>query len=308
MFTMKKQLIITVASIGIAAGMGGFACAQDNPSQDTNRPANERMEKGSKAESPQHKMNGAAGEQQGASPERNGQNGDMPRKAQNAEPKAGAGQTGQQPEGSQRSGQNADQEKRKDGARTGQGEPRKGQGPTTGQGERLNGDQTRTGQGEQQKGDQTRTGQGVEPRNVDENRTGQGERDKQESPTAQREHDQNGAQGRTNVRVTGDLHISQEKATRISETLRNRGHRENVDVAVRVGAPLPESARPMPLPPDIVEVAPDYRGYDYIVVNDEIIFVQPTTHVVVGMIDAGGATAEADTGQQIVPARPCPVD
>ena len=59
-----------------------------------------------------------------------------------------------------------------------------------------------------------------------------------------------------------------------------------------------------PLPRDIVELAPEYEGYDYVVVNDEIVFVQPSTRKVVGMMVAGGEDSE----RHLAGARPCPVD
>ena len=300
MHSLKKRLIITVASVGMAAGIIGYAAAQDNPSSDTNRPANQRMEKGDKAQTPQrNKMNNTMGQTQDN--QRGGAAGETPRKAQNAT------------EGAQRSADQNDQNKRDEThagqsqmLRTDQGE---GQKTGQGQGERKGDIQMRGAQGEPGKGDaDTRIGQDQQRNRDVDTRTGQGERDQRGGATAATDRDRNGAHEGMNVRVNGDLHISDEKAARISESLRNSGHRENVNVDVRVGAPLPANVQPAPLPPDVVEYAPEYRGYDYVVDNDEIIFIQPETHIVVGTIDAGGATAQADTGQQIVRAKPCPVD
>ncbi len=117
-----------------------------------------------------------------------------------------------------------------------------------------------------------------------------------------------GAGNDMNVRVNGDLHLSQEKATRISQALKTSGGRENVRVDVRVGGPVPGNMRPMPLPPDVVALVPEYRGYEYFVANDAIVIVQPTSHVVVGTIDEGGATAQLEPEQQIARAKPCPVE
>ena len=54
-----------------------------------------------------------------------------------------------------------------------------------------------------------------------------------------------------------------------------------------MGAPLPAGVELLPLPPDVVELVPAYRGYDYVLVNDEIVFIDPATRDVVGMIDLG---------------------
>ena len=93
--------------------------------------------------------------------------------------------------------------------------------------------------------------------------------------------------GKRDVSVRGNLHISRENASRISENLVRQGHREHLNFNIDVGAPLPTDVELLPLPPDVVELAPDYRGYDYVLVNDEIVFIDPATRDVVGMIDLG---------------------
>jgi hypothetical protein len=54
----------------------------------------------------------------------------------------------------------------------------------------------------------------------------------------------------------------------------------------------------MPLPTNIVELVPEFRGYDYVVANDEIVIVQPSTRKVVEVINTGGATALGAGGAQ----------
>ena len=189
-------------------------------------------------------------------------------------------------------GQMAEPEKREGETRTGQnmqGEKREGETRTgqTPQGEKREGE-TRTGQtpqGEKREGE-TRTGQAPQGGN-------------REGPAPG---------GKRDVSVRGNLHISRENASRISENLIRQGHRENVNFNIDVGAPLPEDVELLPLPPDVVELAPDYRGYDYVVVNDEIVFVDPATRAVVGMIELGASSADAGPPSRIAGARPCPVD
>ncbi|MFZ2110183.1 MAG: DUF1236 domain-containing protein [Roseiarcus sp.] len=180
-------------------------------------------------------------------------------------------------EGETRTGQNMQGEKREGETRTGQ----------TNQGEKHEGE-TRTGQttqGEKREGE-TRTGQAPQGGN-------------REGPAPG---------GKRDVSVRGNLHISRENASRISENLVRQGHRENVNFNINVGAPLPTDVALLPLPPDVVELAPDYRGYDYVVVNDEIVFVDPATRAVVGMIELGASSADAGPPSRIAGARPCPVD
>jgi hypothetical protein len=91
--------------------------------------------------------------------------------------------------------------------------------------------------------------------------------------------------GSAAVEARGNAHLSNEQAFRITDTLRTTSpaHR-SVDVNVNVDEPLPGNVELMPLPPSVVAIVPDYRGYDYVVVHDEIVIVQPSTRKVVEVI------------------------
>ena len=61
--------------------------------------------------------------------------------------------------------------------------------------------------------------------------------------------------------------------------------------------------RPRVLPPDIVRIAPQYRGYDYTVVEDEIVIVEPRSRRVVDVISERGparATAGVGGGRMLI--------
>jgi Protein of unknown function (DUF1236) len=310
---MKTKLIATVASIGFTTlGVTGLAFAQDNANRQSGNPATERMEKGNANEGAQRKMN-----------ERPAQTGQMaePEKRE-GETRTGQNMQGEKREGETRTGQTPQGEKREGETRTGQtpqGEKREGETRTsqTPQGEKREGE-TRTGQtpqGEKREGE-TRTSQTPQGEKREGGpRTGQTTQgEKREGETRAGQAPQGGNRegpapgGKRDVSVRGNLHISRENASRISENLIRQGHRENVNFNIDVGAPLPEDVELLPLPPDVVELAPDYRGYDYVVVNDEIVFVDPATRAVVGMIELGASSADAGPPSRIAGARPCPVD
>jgi hypothetical protein len=85
-------------------------------------------------------------------------------------------------------------------------------------------------------------------------------------------------------------------------TIRERFDRErnlnvvsDIDIDINIGAAIPRSVRLAPLPAAIVAVAPAYRGYQYVVVQDEIVIVHPRTYRVVAVIPAEGR-AQARTG------------
>jgi Protein of unknown function (DUF1236) len=68
----------------------------------------------------------------------------------------------------------------------------------------------------------------------------------------------------------------------------------NVNFSLSVGTAVPRDVRLQPLPPDVVELVPQYRGYNFFVVRDEIVIVEPSTYQIVTVLPrSGGATAVA---------------
>jgi hypothetical protein len=96
-------------------------------------------------------------------------------------------------------------------------------------------------------------------------------------------------QQRTEVRER----LSRERTAMSRET-------QNLNIQVNVGAQLPPRVRPRPLPPDIVRIVPRYRGYEYTVIDDEIVVLEPRTRRVVEIIGepARGSRMSASAGGQ----------
>ena len=67
----------------------------------------------------------------------------------------------------------------------------------------------------------------------------------------------------------------------------------NVDVRVDIGVRLPRRVDVYDLPSDIIEIVPAYRGYRYVVIDDDYCIVDPETYVIVDVIHRGGG----DRGQ-----------
>ncbi|GEM_PF-1009046 len=90
--------------------------------------------------------------------------------------------------------------------------------------------------------------------------------------------------------------LTEVKKDRIREAVRKEDVKNitNVDFSVSVGSVVPERYDFHPLPDDIVSLVPQYRGYDFLLVNDEIVIVEPSTHRIVytlpenGMASMGG--------------------
>ena len=59
----------------------------------------------------------------------------------------------------------------------------------------------------------------------------------------------------------------------------------NVNVNVAVGTRLPETVRFVPLPPRIVEIYPEWRGYEVVRIHGRYVIVRPDTREIVFIIE-----------------------
>ena len=78
-----------------------------------------------------------------------------------------------------------------------------------------------------------------------------------------------------------------EKRTQIVSAIRSEKIQEttNVNFNISVGAVIPTSVRFHPLPPRIVEIYPEWRGYDVILASGRYVIVRPQTHEIVYIIE-----------------------
>jgi hypothetical protein len=82
--------------------------------------------------------------------------------------------------------------------------------------------------------------------------------------------------------------LSTEQHVKIRNTLRvEKSERlTNVPFSTKVGGVIPGTVHLYVLPVSIVEYAPQYRGYEYFLVGDEILIVDPRTMRIVAVIPA----------------------
>jgi hypothetical protein len=101
---------------------------------------------------------------------------------------------------------------------------------------------------------------------------------------------QQGQVGQDRPETTGQagrVTLSSEQRTRIRETILSRNDAprvSNVNFNVAVGTRVPESVRLVVLPETIVEIRPEWRGYWYFVMGDEIVIVG-RDHSIVAILD-----------------------
>jgi Protein of unknown function (DUF1236) len=60
----------------------------------------------------------------------------------------------------------------------------------------------------------------------------------------------------------------------------------SVNFALTVGTPVPNTVCVAPIPSIVVDIEPTWRGFRYFLVGDDIIVVNPSTHLIVAVITA----------------------
>jgi hypothetical protein len=115
-----------------------------------------------------------------------------------------------------------------------------------------------------------------------------------QQPASQPSTATNSAQSSTNVNAS--VNIDDQQRTRVAESITrlNVQPLTNVNFSLTVGTAVPRDIRLQTLPADVVEVVPQYRGYSFFVVRDDIVIVEPSTYQIVTVLPRnGGATAAA---------------
>jgi Protein of unknown function (DUF1236) len=287
---MKRTLLVATAATSLLAG-AGLAVAQSgsengrNPAG-VNRPAATSGEHGTQS--------GPHAQSQGAP------QGSMGNRAQSqSEPKGSMGNRAQEGNAPNRMGQSepnrsgktdrmdaqkpsAQTEKSESDRNRGTAQTERGRNDNRGAAE----DRTNENRGtaernrvEQNRGAAENRGKAEENRGAAENRG----RTEENRGTAQRE----GNRGKS-------VSLSTEQRTKIRETVLHersapRLARTDLNVNVSVGERIPRDRihiRPLPLPASIVEIEPEWRGYDYFLVGDEVVVVDPDTFEIVAVIPA----------------------
>jgi hypothetical protein len=82
--------------------------------------------------------------------------------------------------------------------------------------------------------------------------------------------------------------LSTDQRTRITTVIRNEriAPLTNVNFSVAVGTRVPRDVQFRPLPAEVVTIYPQWRGYNFILVGDQIVVVDPDTYEIVAVLDA----------------------
>ncbi len=121
--------------------------------------------------------------------------------------------------------------------------------------------------------------------------------------TAQQPNTQNNTAQSSSTNVNASVNINDQQRIRISQSVArlNVHPLTNVNFSLSVGAAIPRDIRLSPLPAEIVEIVPQYRNYNFVLVKDEIVIVDPSSYQIITILPASGrpaAAAPAPKGQR----------
>jgi len=82
--------------------------------------------------------------------------------------------------------------------------------------------------------------------------------------------------------------LSTEQRTKITTVIRNEhvAPVEHVNFSISVGTRVPHDVRFHPLPADVVTIYPEWRGYEFILVGDQVVVIDPRSFEIVAVLDA----------------------
>lgn len=86
---------------------------------------------------------------------------------------------------------------------------------------------------------------------------------------------------------SGSVNLTTEQRTEIRQTVLTQSapRATNINFAVNVGTVVPSTVHVVEVPTTIVKIHPQWRGFRYFVVNDEIVIVEPRTLKIVAVLN-----------------------
>jgi hypothetical protein len=164
--------------------------------------------------------------------------------------------------------------------RTGEAQPNRNR-ETTGQAPQNERKETQSNERREEKPEGNKATKGATER-LDQNRA---------TEERGRDSEQNRAttgQGAAPNKGNVSSNISPEKRTQIHQVFvkeRSAPRVDRVDFDLSVGTAVPRSVRFIPVPNTIIGIEPSWRGYDYFMVGDQIVIVDPRSMEIVAIVD-----------------------
>lgn len=130
---------------------------------------------------------------------------------------------------------------------------------------------------------------GQAPREDRTNRSSEQNRSEQERGRTDRTEENRTTTGQGAAGTRANVELTPEKRTRIHEAIvneRNAPRISSPNFNVSIGTRVPRTVRFATLPRTIVEIEPSWRGYEYFIVGDQLVVVNPRTMEIVAILDA----------------------
>jgi outer membrane biosynthesis protein TonB len=87
--------------------------------------------------------------------------------------------------------------------------------------------------------------------------------------------------------AAGSANLSTEQRTKITTIIRqHKVEPTHLNVSVSVGTRVPTNVHFYPLPVEVITIYPQWRGYEYILVGEQIVIIDPRTHEIVAIVEA----------------------
>ncbi len=95
-------------------------------------------------------------------------------------------------------------------------------------------------------------------------------------------------QSQTTGQAGAAAKLSTEQRTQITTVIRDQHVQPltSVNFSIAVGTRVPRDVRFYPLPREVVTIYPEWRGYEFILVNNQIIVIDPRTFEIVAILEA----------------------
>ncbi|MBI2715053.1 MAG: DUF1236 domain-containing protein [Rhizobiales bacterium] len=286
---MRRKLLLTTAALSVVLGAGGLAAAQDRSGDDSARHKQTIQQQ----DRNQHKLSNDT------APANSRQTtGQAPSSSQSQTQTTPADSTVQPQQNSAQPQQNLGQNNATGSSQTGTSQSGANQ-PAAGQSNQPSSAQTNP----PAPTNQPSSAQTAPSNQTRQPSTATGSQTGRQPSTAQQQPSQGtvnaNGQAQSATRLSASLQSSQK--TRLNQVVAKLDVRPitNVNFSIAVGTAVPRTVTLHPVPAAIVEIIPQYRGYDFFVVRDEIVIVEPSSHTIVDVIErSGGSRAQATSSER----------
>ncbi|WFU22946.1 DUF1236 domain-containing protein [Bradyrhizobium sp. CB1717] len=129
---------------------------------------------------------------------------------------------------------------------------------------------------------------------------GTGTNQAQQAPNAPASNQAQGERTGTSSQAAADVNLNRQQETKISASISHLNVRPltNVNFSLNVGTVVPRDMHLSTLPPDVVEIVPQYRGYSFALVKDQIVVVDPASYKIVTVLPYSGQSTATTTTRE----------